>query len=47
MGILGLEFFKTIVVLQINFLEFVSLQIFAENQKMSKFETKNASFGYF
>ena len=47
LGLSGLEFKKTIAILEISTLKFVQLQNFAKITKISKFGTKNALFGYF
>ena len=48
LGTFGLQFENNIVIFEINALEFVYLQTFAEKKaKMLKFGIKNALFGYF
>ena len=47
LGLSGLEFKKTIAIIEISTLKFVQLQNFAKNTKISKFGTKNALFEYF
>ena len=48
LGTFGLQFENNIVIFEINTLEFVYLQTFAEKKaKMLKFGIKNALFGYF
>ena len=48
LGTFGLQFENNIVIFEINSLEFVYLQTFAEKKaKMLKFGIKNALFWYF
>ena len=46
-GIFQQEFYKNIVIFEINTLKLVNFQNFAKSQKMSKFKTKNAFLRYF
>ena len=45
--VFGLRFWETIVIHEINTLEFVKVLGFVENLTIFKFSAKNAFFGYF
>ena len=47
LSIFGLEFENNILIFEISPLEFAYLQNFVKKNKLSKFETKKALFGYF
>ena len=47
LGIMALEFEKTIAIFEISTLEFVKLQKFLKKMKIPNLGTKNALFGYF